>query len=246
VAKIKDKTHPAVLALKNYAESKKINRDDLAHKAGVGLVTINRLMSGDIPSESTLRKIETSLQIRLTAAFEALACEELGGYPKSWCDDLVGRYIVIRQNRWLGGHDIINTFPVSFEWCKLKPGLRMSWEHRIDPKMVRQQSAYVSITSRDGLLTIVGSNLGHFTSTHLQRDGGQANRLFGIYCGFGEVGRGHRSIVAQVVAYVREGEIDFRHDWQARPGSPGYGELRRFLAEIEGVYCHIVAPPRHT
>jgi hypothetical protein len=59
VAKIKDKTHPAVLALKNYAESKKINRDDLAHKAGVGLVTINRLMSGDIPSAGILQSGRT-------------------------------------------------------------------------------------------------------------------------------------------------------------------------------------------
>jgi transcriptional regulator with XRE-family HTH domain len=106
--------------MKAYIATKKINREDLAYEAGVGLVTINRLMSGDIPREDTLHKIEANLNVRLTASYEVLASQELGEYPKSWCDDLLGEYTVIRQNRWLGGRDIINTFPVVFKWCNLK------------------------------------------------------------------------------------------------------------------------------
>jgi transcriptional regulator with XRE-family HTH domain len=243
VLQSKDKNHPAVLAMKDYIARKKISRDALAAEAGVGLVTINRLMSGDIPREDTLRKIESRLNISLTAKYELLADSELGAYPKSWCEDLLGEYVAIRQNRWIGGSDIINTFPVVFAWCGVRPGLKMSWEFQIDLKNVKRQSAYISMTSRDGSLTIIGSNSGHFTSTHLQRDQGCSDRLFGIYCGFGQVRRAHRAIVVQVVAYVRRSEIDFKHDNQVRPGAPGHQKLSGILSEIEGVFCHIIKPP---
>lgn len=246
MVKIKDKNHPAILALKDYQSRKNLNREDLADAAGVGLVTINRLMSGDIPREDTLRKIETNLQVRLTAAYQLLASHELGEYPKGWCDDLLGDYIVVRQNRWLDNTDIINTFPVRFEWCNEKPGLKMVWEFIVDPKNVKRQSAYVSMTSRDGSITIVSNQAGHFSSTHLQRDEGNSKRLYGIYSGFGQIGKARRAIVSQVVAYIRRSEIDFRHDNQVHPGAAGHSKLSAILAEIDGVYCHILNPPRRS
>lgn len=243
MVKIKEKNHPAVLALKTYQTQKKINREDLADAAGVGLVTINRLLSGDIPREDTLRKIERNLNIRLTVAYEVLSNEELGEYPRSWCDDLIGDYVAIRQNRWLDSSETINTFPIRFEWCNQKPGLKMVWEFKIDANTVKRQSAYVSMTSRDGSLTIVSNQGGHFSSTHLQREDGDSSRLFGIYSGFGQIGKARRAIVTQVVAYIRKNKIDFKHDNQVAPSAPGYAKLAKLLSEIDGIYCHIVKPP---
>ena len=58
MTKIKDKNHPAIQTLKEYQLKKGMNREDLAERAGIGLGTLNKLMSGDIPTDATLRTIE--------------------------------------------------------------------------------------------------------------------------------------------------------------------------------------------
>ncbi|MGO7400322.1 multiprotein-bridging factor 1 family protein [Rhizobium ruizarguesonis] len=243
MSQTKDKNHPAVLSLKDYQFRKKISRDDLAEKAGIGLGTLNKLMSGEIPTDATLRTIESKLGIRLLASYQMVAHPDLGEYPKSWCDDLIGEYISIRQNRYLDKTDIINTFPVRFEWCNEKPGLKMTWELIVDGTVVKRQSAYVSMTSRDGALTILSDHNGVISTTHLQRDSGDARRLYGLHCGLGQVARTHRSIIAQVVAYLRPSEINFKHDNQVWPGGPGHRQLVEVLGSIEGIFGHMVRPP---
>lgn len=243
MVKAKDKNHSAILALKNYQDRKKINREELAAEAGVGLVTINRLMSGDIPREDTLRKIESNLGISLLANYQVLSSQDLGEYPRNWAEDILGQYIVIRQNRWIEGANIINTFPITFRWCDKKPGLEMVWEFSVDSKNIKRQQAYVSMTSRDGTITIISNQNGNYSSTHLQREDGKSDRLFGIYSGLGQVAKARRAIITQVVAYIRKSKIDFHFDNQVLPGGPGYAKLSDILADIDGAFCHMVRPP---
>lgn len=216
----------------------------MAERAGIGLGTLNRLMSGVIPTDATLKTIEKNLGITVLASYDMVASEDLGAYPKAWCDDLHGDYLSIRQNRWMGKTDVINTYPVSFAWDTQKPGLRMEWSAQVDRHHTRRQSAYVSMTSRDGLLTIISNSSGRISTTQLQRFDHSPNRLFGIYCGLGEVGRGHEAIVAQVVAYVRLSEIDFSHDAQIMPGRSGHQEFSAMLGSIEGAFCFMLEPPQ--
>jgi transcriptional regulator with XRE-family HTH domain len=243
MSKTKDKNHPAVLSLKDYQFRKKITREDLAEKAGIGYGTLQKLMSGEIPTDATLRTIESHLGIRLLASYQMVSHPDLGEYPQSWCSDLLGEYISIRQNRHLDKTEIINTFPVRFEWCDEKPGLKMIWEMVANGAIVKQQSAYVSMTSRDGAISIFNDNNGVISSTHLQRDNGDAKRLYGLHCGLGQVARTHRSIIAQVVAYLRLSEIDFKFENQVWPGGAGHKELVDILGSIEGVFGHMLRPP---
>lgn len=238
----KDKNHPAVLAIKDYQFRKKINREDLADLAGVSLATLNNLFAGKLPTDATLQKIEQKLGIRLMAAYQMVAHPDLGEYPQSWCSDLIGDYLSIRQNRWLDRTDVINTFPVKFEWCNERPGLKMTWEFIIDKTHKKTQSGYVSITSKDGPITIFSTQGGNVSSTHLQRDG-NADYLYGLHCGLGQISRAHKGIISQVVAYIRKREIDFKHDNQVLPGAPGHKKFTEILSRIEGDFCHMLKPP---
>jgi transcriptional regulator with XRE-family HTH domain len=242
VTKIKDKNHPAILTLKDYQLRKGLNREDLADRAGIGLGTLNKLMSGDIPTDSTLRTIEQNLQVRLLTSFQMVAHQDLGAYPKSWADDLEGEYLVVRQNRWLTQTEVINTYPARFSWDPEKPGLRIDWSNRVDKHYVRRQAAHVSMTSREGLVTIVRMDAGRISTTQLQRYERRADRLVGIWCGMGEVNRGHEAIVTQVVAYVRRSTIDVPYDDKVIPGAPAYQFFAALLSQIEGSYCHTIPP----
>lgn len=153
---------------------------------------------------------------------------------------MLGRYVAIRQSRSLAEPEVINTFQVDFEWCHEKPGLKMGWVSPFDPRKVHL--GYVSITSREGALSILSNRAGVVSITHLQRFDGRAERLLGIYCGPGQTGSPGegRSIVAQVVAYVRPSELEFKFDNQVRPGAQGYGKLSKILSEINGPFAYII------
>lgn len=242
MTKIKDKNHPAIQTLKEYQLKKGMNREDLAERAGIGLGTLNKLMSGDIPTDATLRTIEQNLKVQLLTSYQLVAHEDLGAYPKNWSDDLEGEYVVVRQNRWLSKTDIINTYPVRFAWDAEKPGLQMEWSDKVDKHYTRRQSAHVSMPSRDGMLTIVSINAGRIFTTHLQRFERRSDRLVGLFCGVGEVSRGHTAVVSQVVAYVRRSTIDFQHETHVQPGATGYNFFASLLSQIEGSYCYTIAP----
>lgn len=239
----KDKNHPAIRVLKEFQTRREMTRPQLADRAGIGLGTLNKLMSGVIPSDETLRKIEERLHVTIRVPYQMVAHEDLGAYPRNWCQDLEGEYVAVRQNRWLTESDVINTYGVNFWWDEERPGLRMDWAAPVDSALMRRQSAYVSMTSRDGMLAILSNALGRITTTQLMRFDHQPDRLFGLYCGYGEVSRGHEAMVAQVVAYIRKKQVGFAHEWQMQPGEPGYAFFVKLLAEIDGRFCFMLRPP---
>lgn len=214
---------------------RRMSRQELAHRAQLGLSTLEKVLSGQ-------RNLTLATRLRIEAALElssppvapviaadppAIAPAELGGYTRALVQDLEGDYLTLRPS--FSGAGILFAYRTELLWDRACSCLVFREAEREDAHYA--QTGVVSLPHRSGHVYLVTQELGQYRMAILSRPS-QGGGLYGILSTL-QAGRGTQLVPASLpLALVPLATMPDRVYGRLAPGDAGFDAAARILGRV--------------